>query len=62
MMLELDEFPLFPLNLVLFPEGLLPLRIFEPRYVDMVSTCLKEKKSFGVVLIKAVKEIRVTVS
>lgn len=62
MMLELEEFPLFPLNLVLFPEGLLPLRIFEPRYVDMVSTCLKEKKSFGVVLIKAGKEIRGPVS
>ena len=33
---------LFPLNVVLFPEGPLPLRIFETRYVDMVSRCMRE--------------------
>jgi Lon protease-like protein len=43
--------PIFPLATVLFPEGVLPLRIFEPRYLDMVSTCLKEDKPFGVCLI-----------
>ncbi len=43
--------PIFPLNTVLYPEGILPLRIFEPRYVDMVSECLKEQKDFGVCLI-----------
>jgi hypothetical protein len=45
--------PLFPLNTVLFPGGPLSLRIFEPRYVDMVRRCLKELSPFGVVLILA---------
>jgi Lon protease-like protein len=44
--------PLFPLNTVLFPDGRLALRIFEPRYVDMVRRCLKESSGFGVVLIR----------
>ena len=43
--------PMFPLHTVLFPGGPLPLRVFEPRYLDMVSRCLKEEKMFGVVLI-----------
>ena len=43
--------PLFPLNLVLFPDGPLPLRIFETRYVDMVRSCMREERGFGVVLI-----------
>ena len=43
--------PLFPLNTVLFPEGILPLRIFEPRYLDMVSECLRTNSGFGVCLI-----------
>ena len=42
---------LFPLNTVLFPEGELKLRIFEPRYVDMVSECLRTNSGFGVCLI-----------
>lgn len=46
------EIPLFPLRTVLFPGGPLPLRIFEQRYLDMISRCLKEEGSFGVVLIK----------
>lgn len=41
--------PLFPLNVVLFPGGLLPLRIFETRYLDMVANCIKTKTPFGVV-------------
>jgi Lon protease-like protein len=45
--------PLFPLNIVLFPDGPLPLRIFETRYVDMVRTCMREDRGFGVVLISA---------
>ena len=45
------ELPLFPLSTVLFPGGPLRLRIFEPRYLDMVRHCLKEARSFGVVLI-----------
>lgn len=46
------EIPIFPLNTVLFPDGALPLRIFETRYLDMVSRCLKEGQGFGVCLIK----------
>lgn len=43
--------PLFPLGTVLFPDGPLPLRVFEPRYLAMVSRCLREDAEFGVVLI-----------
>ena len=43
--------PLFPLNTVLFPGGPLKLRIFEPRYVDMVGRCMREDAGFGVALI-----------
>jgi Lon protease-like protein len=46
------EIPLFPLRTVLYPEGPLPLRIFETRYVDMISRCLREDAGFGVVLIR----------
>lgn len=49
--------PLFPLGTVLFPDGPLPLRIFEPRYLEMVSTCLKSDGPFGVCLIKEGKEV-----
>ena len=46
------KIPLFPLNAVLFPGGSLPLRIFEPRYLDMISDCMKSESGIGVVLIK----------
>jgi len=46
------EIPLFPLNTVLFPGGVLPLRIFEPRYVDMVRRCMREGSEFGIALIR----------
>ena len=49
----MNEIALFPLNAVLFPEGRLPLRIFETRYVDMVRRCLRESRGFGVVLIRS---------
>lgn len=49
--------PLFPLNTVLFPDGLLPLRVFEARYMDMVTRCLREQGSFGVCLIAAGPEV-----
>jgi Lon protease-like protein len=54
------EVPLFPLRTVLFAGGRLPLRIFEPRYTDMVSRCLKEDTGFGVVLIRDGAEMRTT--
>lgn len=43
--------PVFPLGTVLFPDGVLPLRIFEARYMDMVRDCLKNNTVFGVCLI-----------
>ena len=44
-------FPLFPLRTVLFPDGHLPLRIFEQRYIDMVRECSAGGSCFGVCLI-----------
>ncbi|MGB6670367.1 MAG: LON peptidase substrate-binding domain-containing protein [Candidatus Acidiferrum sp.] len=45
-----DRIPLFPLNVVLLPGADLPLHIFEPRYLEMVSRCLKDKSEFGILL------------
>lgn len=44
--------PLFPLDTVLFPGGALPLRIFEPRYLDMISSSMKSDSGIGVILIQ----------
>lgn len=49
--------PLFPLHTVLFPGGILPLKVFEPRYVDMVRDCMKQETPFGIVLIKSGQEV-----
>ncbi len=46
------QVPLFPLNVVLFPGGPLPLRIFESRYIDMISERMRNEGPFGVVLIR----------
>ena len=43
------KIPLFPLDVVLFPRGALPLHIFEERYKDMVAGCFDRKAPFGVV-------------
>ena len=48
---DVKEIPLFPLPVVLFPGGRLPLDIFEPRYLDMVKRCLADDLGFGVVMI-----------
>ena len=45
------QLPLFPLNLVIFPNGLLPLRIFEARYLDMIKACIRNHTLFGVVAV-----------
>ena len=45
-----DKCPIFPLRTMLFPDSRLPLRIFEPRYIDMVSKCMKDSLEFGVIL------------
>src|SRR5690242_13215280 len=49
--------PIFPLNAVLFPGGLLPLRVFETRYMDMTRDCLKRDEPFGVCLIQEGSEV-----
>lgn len=49
--------PIFPLQTVLFPGGTLPLRVFEARYVDMVSQCLRNRSVFGINLIASGKEV-----
>lgn len=51
--------PLFPLKAVLFPDGILPLKVFETRYVDMLRECMKTGAPFGVVLIKSGQEVGV---
>lgn len=45
------EIPLFPLKMVLLPANTLGLKIFEPRYLDMIANCMRENSRFGVVLI-----------
>ncbi len=47
------ELPLFPLKTVLFPGGLLALKVFEARYLDLISTCLRERRAFGVVALRS---------
>ena len=49
--------PLFPLNTVLFLGGILPLKIFEPRYLDLVSECLRAEKDFGICLTSSGNEV-----
>lgn len=49
--------PIFPLNTVLFPGGLLPLRVFESRYMDMTRECMKREEPFGVCLIREGSEV-----
>jgi uncharacterized protein len=51
------DIPLFPLNTVLFPGGLLPLQIFEQRYMDMIKARLRDSTSFGVCLIRHGAEV-----
>jgi Lon protease-like protein len=49
--------PLFLLHTVLFPGARLPLKVFEPRYLDMVSACLREERPFGVCLLRSGNEV-----
>ena len=53
----LIEMPLFPLASVLFPGGQLQLRIFEPRYLDLVRECTRHGTGFGVCLILRGQEV-----
>jgi Lon protease-like protein len=54
----LHSLPLFPLGTTLFPGGLLPLRIFEVRYLDMIGRCRKAGVPFGVVSLTSGSEVR----
>ena len=45
---ETQRIPLFPLNTVLFPGSVLPLKIFEQRYLGMAASCMKDNLPFGV--------------
>lgn len=56
--INLLDLPLFPLGSVLFPGGLLPLRIFEVRYLDMIGKCHKNGTPFGVVALTQGSEVR----
>jgi Lon protease-like protein len=51
------ELPMFPLGTVLFPHGVLPLHVFEPRYRTMTERCLADDATFGVVLIERGSEV-----
>jgi uncharacterized protein len=50
------ELALFPLQSVLFPGAVLPLKVFEVRYLDLIGHCLRERRSFGVVCLRHGKE------
>jgi Lon protease-like protein len=50
--------PLFPLQTVLYPDGYLPLQVFEVRYLDMVKRCIEHREDFGVVALVQGDEVR----
>lgn len=52
MTVALMNVPLFPLNSIVLPRGRIPLQLFEPRYIDMLTRCLKEDRGFVVVLLQ----------
>lgn len=57
---QLSDLPLFPLQTVLFPGGVLNLKVFEARYLDLVSRCLRESAPFGVVCLNQGSDVRST--
>ncbi|MGQ7844126.1 LON peptidase substrate-binding domain-containing protein [Granulosicoccus sp. 3-233] len=50
------QLPLFPLSSIVLPDGLMPLRLFERRYIDMIKDCFRNDSGFGVCLIKSGRE------
>jgi Lon protease-like protein len=54
---EQREIFIFPLHAVLFPEGILPLKIFEQRYIEMTKSCLRDSQPFGVCHIREGREV-----
>lgn len=57
LVMRAENLPLFPLKSVLFPGGYLSLRIFEPRYLDLVRDCARNDSGFGVCLILEGEEV-----
>ncbi len=55
---EFISLPLFPLGTTLYPSGILSLKIFEVRYLDMIKTCVKDNTHFGIVTIDQGSEVR----
>ena len=55
---RLSDLALFPLQTVLYPGGLLNLKVFEARYLDLVGRCLREQRTFGVVCLRQGQEVR----
>jgi hypothetical protein len=58
--MPVTDLPLFPLQTVLFPGGLLSLKVFEARYLDLMGACLRESRPFGVVALRTGHEVRRT--
>ena len=56
------QLPLFPLHTVLYPGGMLPLKLFEQRYVEMAKSCLRDATPFGVCLITRGEEVALPAS
>ncbi len=52
-----DPLPLFPLQTVLFPGTVLQLKVFEARYLDLMSACLRSREPFGVICLKQGSEV-----
>jgi Lon protease-like protein len=55
----MPSIPLFPLKTILFPDGHLPLQVFEVRYLDLVKRCIAKGEEFGVVSLLDGSEVRV---
>jgi Lon protease-like protein len=53
----IEEHFIFPLGTVLYPGGMLPLKIFEQRYIEMTKVCIRDERPFGVCLIREGKEV-----
>jgi hypothetical protein len=56
-MTETQQIPLFPLRVVMFPKGRLNLQIFERRYIDLVTHCMRTSSGFGICLLKEGEEV-----
>ena len=55
---HVQTIPIFPLGTTLYPDGILLLKIFEVRYLDMIKQCVREGSGFGVVTLNSGAEVR----